>query len=143
MEAEAGKRVRISFICRLEDGTVHELAFSTPLEFVIGRGCAPPSLEKGMLGMKPGERRTIRVPGSEAEGSPCCGGTTARKHLSAGAARTREFGYDFAPGEGAGDVLLSAPSAPAKVLSGPPSGGYLFFEVELIGVEEADQKPRD
>ena len=141
MEAEVGQMVRFSFICKLEDGTVYEIAYSDTLEFVIGRGSAPPSLEKGMLGMKPGELRTIRVPGSEAREFPFDAGETAGGHSPAGAARTRKLGYDFAPGEEAGDVLLSGPSAPSRVVREPPAGGYLFFEVELIGVEDTNRKP--
>ena len=70
MEAEAGKRVRINFICRLEDGTIYDIADRDSLEFVIGQGNTLPSLEMGVLGMKPGEHRSIRVPGSEAEEFP-------------------------------------------------------------------------
>ena len=70
MEAEEGKRVSISFICKLEGGTISDIALRDPLEFVIGQGNTLPSLETGVLGMKAGDCRTIRVPAAEVEEFP-------------------------------------------------------------------------
>ena len=141
MEAEEGKRVRISFICKLEDGTVYDIVDRDTLEFVVGQGNTLPSLEMGVLGMKPGDQRTIRVPGAELEElgfgqdeAPTEG------HLPAGRDKTRKYGYDFGPGEGADDdVYLSIPASPTRPLRARPfAGSDLIFEVELIAVEGAD-----
>ena len=70
MEAEEGKRVRISFICKLEDGTIYHIADRDWLEFVVGQGKTWPSLETGVLGMKPGEHRSIRVPSTSPNSKP-------------------------------------------------------------------------
>jgi FKBP-type peptidyl-prolyl cis-trans isomerase 2 len=139
MEAEEGKRVRISFICKLEDGTSYAIAERNWLEFVVGQGKTLPSLERGVLGMKPGEHRTIRVPGAEIEGFPL--DETEARTLPAGAVRTPKLGYDFGPGEGVDDdVYLSIPSAPTKSWrERPAAGADLLFEVELIDVADADQ----
>ena len=141
MEAEAGKRVRISFICKLEDGTIYDIADRDTLEFVVGQGNTLPSLEMGVIGMKPGEHRTIRVPGSEADEFPFDEDEAPTEgHFPAGAARPSRYGYDFGPGEGADDdVYLSIPAAPTRPpRQGPPAGSDLFFEVEMIKVEDAD-----
>jgi hypothetical protein len=141
MEAEEGKRVRISFICKLEDGTIYDIADRDTLEFVGGQGNTLPSLEMGVLGMKPGEQRTIRVPGAELEEfdfdedeAPTEG------HFPAGGGSSRKYGYDFGPGEGADDdVYLSIPASPTRPLRARPAAGAdLIFEVELISVEDAD-----
>lgn len=141
MEAEEGKRVRISFICKLEDGTIYDMADRDTLEFTIGQGNTLPSLEMGVLGMKPGEHRTIRVPSSEAEEfsfdedeAPTEG------HFPAGTGGSEHYGYDFGPGDETGDdVYLTVPSAPTRALrERPPAGSDLIFEVDLISVEEAD-----
>ena len=70
MQAEEGKKVTISFICRLEDGTLYDLADRDSLEFVIGQGNMLPTLEIGVLGMKPGEHRVIRVSAAEVDEFP-------------------------------------------------------------------------
>ena len=64
MRAEEGKRVSIKFICRLEDGTVYDVADRDTLEFIIGQGNTLPTLEMGVIGMQPGDHRAILVPGS-------------------------------------------------------------------------------
>jgi FKBP-type peptidyl-prolyl cis-trans isomerase len=140
MEAEEGKRVRIRFICKLEDGTIYDIADRDTLEFVVGQRNTYPSLERGMLGMKPGEHRTIRVPGTEVAGfsfdedeAPTEG------HFPGGGTKPPKYGYDFGPGEGTGDdVYLTVPSTPARPLrERPPAGSDLLFEVEMISVEDA------
>jgi len=144
MEAEKGKRVRISFICKLEDGTSYHIADRNWLEFVVGKGNTLPSLESGVLGMKPGEQRTIRVPGAEIEEFHFDEAEALTQgHFPSGAARTPKFEYDFGPGEGAGDdVYLSIPTEPTRTgRKGPASGADLFFEVEMVAVADADEKP--
>jgi hypothetical protein len=141
MEAEEGKRVRISFICKLEDGTIYDIADSDTLDFVVGQGNTLPTLEMGVLGMTPGEHRTIRVPGAEVEDFDFDEDEASTEgHLPAGTARDPRFGYDFGPGEGADDdVYLSILAAPTRSLRERPSAGSdLFFEVEMISVEDAD-----
>jgi hypothetical protein len=140
MEAEKGNRVRISFICKLEDGTIYHIADRDWIEFVVGQGNTLPSLERGVLGMQPGEHRTIRVPAAEIEAFPFDEvQTPTQEHLPAGAARTPKFGYDFGPGEGADDdVYLSIPAAPTgSWLERPDAGTNLVFEVEMIAVTDA------
>jgi hypothetical protein len=144
MEAEKGKRVRISFICKLEDGTLYDVADRDSLEFVVGQGNILPSLALGVLGMKPGEHRIIRVPGAELEQFPFEEAEApAEGHLPAGADRTPKLGYDFGPGEGADDdVYLSIPPAPSRSRRAcPADGADLFFEVEMIAVEDAGPDP--
>ena len=144
MEAEAGKRVRISFVCKQENGTLYDIADHDTLEFVVGRGSTLPSLEKGVLGMKPGEQRVIRVPGSELRQFPFdeIAAPTAG-HTPDAAQKTAKFGYDFGPGEGGGDdVYLTVPAAPVRSLREPLAvGANLLFEVEMIAVEDAGLEP--
>ena len=142
MEAEEGKRVRISFTCKLEDGTIYHIAERDTLEFIVGQGNILPSLEMGILGMKPGEHRTIRVPGAEAEQFPFDeDAAPTGGHFPAGAVRSTKFGYDFGPGEGGDDdVYLSIPAAPTRPLREPlAAGSNLIFEVKMIAVVNADQ----
>lgn len=141
MEAEEGKRVRISFICKLEDGTIYDFADRDTLEFIVGQGNTLPTLEMGVLGMKPGETRTIRVPATEVEDfafdeveAP------TEEHFSAGGAGYKSYGYEFGPGEGGDDdVYLTVPAAPTRSFrERPPAGSDLSFEVNMIAVEDAE-----
>jgi len=141
MEAEEGKRVTISFICKLEDGTISDIALRDPLEFVIGQGNTLPSLETGVLGMKAGDCRTIRVSGAEAEEFPFNEDEAPTEaHFPAGAERIPELRYDFGPSEGGDDdVYLAIQEASSKPASDrTPAGPDLFYEVEMISVEDAD-----
>ncbi|MBJ6726115.1 FKBP-type peptidyl-prolyl cis-trans isomerase [Geomesophilobacter sediminis] len=138
MEAEEGKRVRISFICKLEDGTIYDIADADTLEFVVGQGNTLPTLEMGVLGMKPGDHRVIRVAASEAEEYPFDEDEAPTdSHFSAGA-RGPSFGYDFGPEDG-GDVYLTMPAAPTRPLQVRRKvASDLYFDVEMISVEEAE-----
>ena len=58
-----GDTVIISYIGRLEDGTVFDSTENrNPLEFTLGEGELIPGLEQGILGMMPGESKTIVIP---------------------------------------------------------------------------------
>ena len=130
MQAEEGKKVTISFICRLEDGTLYDLADRDSLEFVIGQGNMLPTLEIGVLGMKPGEHRVIRVPAAEVDEFPFDQQEPATEpHFPEGGG----IGYEFGPGD-EGDVILT-PQQPRET---PPAGTDLFFHVEMIKVEDAE-----
>jgi hypothetical protein len=141
MEAEEGKRVRISFVCKSEDGTIQDIALRDALEFVIGQGNTLPSLESGVLGMKPGDCRTIKVSAAEAEEFPFNEDEAPTdSHFPAGAERIPELQYDFGPSEGGDDdVYLAQAEASSKPLGERTAPGPdLFFEVEMISVEDAD-----
>jgi hypothetical protein len=141
MEAEEGKRVRLSFICKLEDGTIYDIAERDTLEFVVGQGNSLPSLESGVLGMQPGDIRTIRVSAAEVEEFPFDEDEAPTDgSFPAGAERIPELQYDFGPSEGGDDdVYLAAPETDLRrEAEGSPSGPDYFFEVEMIAVEDAD-----
>lgn len=129
MEVEHGRRVLIRYQCRLRDGRVYQVGEHDTLEFVVGVARIPAALELGILGMKPGERRTIRVPGAEVNLFPFPKGS----HFTTVSQSPPGVCYDFAPGEG-GDVLQSIPLG--KHFREPfPAGADLIFEVELLTVE--------
>ncbi|SNB46571.1 FKBP-type peptidyl-prolyl cis-trans isomerase [Geobacter sp. DSM 9736] len=135
MQADEGKRVTLTFICRLEDGTIYDFTERDLLEFVLGEGNTLPSLEMGVIGMKQGEQRTIRVPVSELDEFPFePEEAPVEPGFPAGAAGA---GYEFVPGE-EGDVLNEPPPRTTGARSLPPAGGYVYFEVELVKVRDAE-----
>jgi len=141
MEAEEGKRVSISFVCKLEDGTIQDVAVRDALEFVIGQGNTLPSLETGVLGMVPGDCRTIRVSAAEAEEFPFNEDEASTDpHFPAGAERIPALRYDFGPSEGGDDdvYLAMAQESSVPLSERAAAGPDLFFEVEMISVEDND-----
>jgi hypothetical protein len=137
MQADEGNRVTIRFICRYEDGTIYEFADRDTLDFVIGEGNTLPSLEKGVIGMAPGDLQTIVVSAAELvdypfylEEAPTDAG------FPAGIAGSGS-GDDYSPDE---DPALPEPDdLQIKPLKETPSvSSDLYFDVEMLAVEDAE-----
>jgi len=63
------KMVQMSYKGTLADGSVFSKSDAAkPLEFLVGAGTLIPTLEKGVLGMKVGDKRTITVKAADAYG---------------------------------------------------------------------------
>lgn len=74
-QAKNGDRVKVHYTGRLDDGSVFDSSEcgdcsceSAPLEFVIGEGNIIPGFEQGVIGMSPGESKTVVIPSAEAYG---------------------------------------------------------------------------
>lgn len=62
-KVKEGDTVRIHYTGKLEDGTVFDSSDGdNPLEFKVGEGKTIPGLEQGVIGMTPGESKSISVP---------------------------------------------------------------------------------
>jgi peptidylprolyl isomerase len=92
-QAEKGNRVRIDYTGRLEDGTIFDSTLesddcghddcdtevcddeecgcgceSGPMELTIGGGDFFPQIEEALVGMAPGEKKSVTIPAEEAFG---------------------------------------------------------------------------
>ena len=68
-QAKEGDTVRIHYTGRLKDGKVFDSSVDRePLEFTIGQGKTIPGVEQGVIGMTPGESKTINVLPDQAYG---------------------------------------------------------------------------
>lgn len=80
-QAKKGDKVRINYTGKLEDGTVFDSTIaaeccedddcgceSGPLELTIGNEEFFPQIEEGLIGMAPGESKTVLIPAEEAFG---------------------------------------------------------------------------
>ena len=68
-QAQDGNTVKVHYTGKLADGTVFDSsADREPLEVKLGTGSVIPGFEKGLVGMKVGEKKTIDVPVSEGYG---------------------------------------------------------------------------
>ena len=68
-QAQQGNRVKVHYTGKLDDGSVFDSSVGAePLEFTIGQGQMIPGFEQGVVGMEPGESRTIIIAADQAYG---------------------------------------------------------------------------
>lgn len=68
-QVKAGDTVNVRYTARLEDGTVvDDNTGGAPLQFTVGEGEVIPGFEEAVVGMSPGESRTVEVPSEKAYG---------------------------------------------------------------------------
>ena len=64
-----GDTVRVHYTGKLEDGTIFDSSINRePLEFTIGEGRLLPDFETGVMGMNPGDSKTINISCEKAYG---------------------------------------------------------------------------
>jgi peptidylprolyl isomerase len=70
-EAQKGKKVTVHYVGKLEDGTEFDSSEKrkTPFTFVLGSGQVIVGWDKGVEGMKIGERRRLKIPSALGYGS--------------------------------------------------------------------------
>ena len=77
VRAQPGSRIKVHYTGRLADGEVFDSSLDPPgdssgigepLEFVIGSGQMIPAFEQVVIGMKPGESKTVNIPAAQAYG---------------------------------------------------------------------------
>lgn len=69
-QAQVGNAVRVHYTGRLTDGAVFDSSENRePLEFTLGEGQVIPGFENAVVGLDPGESRTVTIPAEEAYGS--------------------------------------------------------------------------
>jgi len=68
-KAIKGERVKIHFTGKREDGTVFGTSKEDgPIEFVVGKGSVISGVEKGVIGMTAGDKKSITVPPEDGYG---------------------------------------------------------------------------
>jgi peptidylprolyl isomerase len=67
--AEEGDTVRVDYTLSLSDGSVYQTTVGKqPIEFVIGKGKMLADFKAAIIGMKPGESKTITIEAADAYG---------------------------------------------------------------------------
>jgi peptidylprolyl isomerase len=68
-QAQQGDTVKVHYNGTLEDGTSFDSsAGRDPLQFTLGASQVIPGFENAVMGMQPGEQKTITIPNAEAYG---------------------------------------------------------------------------
>ena len=78
VRAQPGSKVKVHYTGRLADGEVFDSSLDSsgdspeigePLEFVSGSGQMIPAFEQSVIGMEPGESKTVNIPAEHAYGA--------------------------------------------------------------------------
>lgn len=69
-QAKSGDTVKVHYTGKLEDGTEFDSSRGKdPLEFTLGEGRIIPGFEQAVLGMNPGDSKTVNIPADQAYGA--------------------------------------------------------------------------
>ena len=69
IEAQYGDTIMVHYVGTLDDGTRFDASStSSPLVFKVGEGDVIPGFEDAVIGMRPGESKSIRIPMEECYG---------------------------------------------------------------------------
>jgi peptidylprolyl isomerase len=67
--AKKGDTVKVHYVGKLDDGSIFDSSENRqPLEFVVGSNQVIPGLEEAVIGMDPGDKKTIKIPSEQAYG---------------------------------------------------------------------------
>ena len=138
--AKLGDTVKVHYAVKLEDGTiVGSTTNQEPLQFTIGDGQIIPGFDQAVVGMNPGESRTVQIPADQAFGP----------HLEEMVVRVerKNFPADWKPRVGEqvqfkqedGEILslMVTDTSEANVtLDGnhPLAGKDLTFDIQFLGI---------
>lgn len=68
-QAHEGSKVKVHYTGKLTDGTVFDTSKERePLEFTLGQKSVIPGFEQGIVGMEPGQSKTISISSGDAYG---------------------------------------------------------------------------
>jgi len=69
-QVKQGDTVKVNYTGKLSDGTIFDSSIGRhPMQFTLGKGQLIAGFEKAVLGMAPGEKRTVVIPSAEAYGA--------------------------------------------------------------------------
>ncbi len=140
MAIEAGDVVAIRLVGRIKGGNKFEETGEKPAIVIVGKRKLIPGLDSALLGMEPGQKKTVEIPPEKAYGNR---DPNLVKLIPMSA--FKKAGINPAPG-----VIVEIDGFPARVLS--VSGGRvqvdfnhelagktLVFDVEIVDVYKKDE----
>lgn len=152
-QAQKGDKVLIHFIGKLEDGTIIETTYDDaecceedsgchehgPMELVIGEDDFFPVVEAALVGMAPGDKKTIQLPAAEAFGEYDAEAVfTVEKHLLPEDMNPEVGDELILTGEDDEELEVTvvevAEHAVTFDANHPLSGEDLTYEVELVEI---------
>lgn len=142
MKIQPGKIVSLDYTLRLENGDeVESTAGRPPFEFTFGEGSIIPGLEKGISGLKMGDKKTITVIPSEAYGerNPEALRTIGKEQFPAG--MRLEVGESYYTRDKQGQTVVFAISdidgdTVTIDFNHPLAGKTLVFDISIVNVKK-------
>ena len=139
-QVKKGDRVKLHYTLRLQDGAVVESNVGqAPLEITVGKGKAIKGLESGLVGMSPGQTKTVVVKPAEGYGAKdqALVWTVPVDELPAGttAEAGAEVAFTRADGTRVEGRVVKVDAGQATVDGNHPlAGRNLTFEIKLVSI---------
>ena len=140
MKAEQGKRVKVQFVGRLEDGTVFgESPAEKPLEFTVGKDQLIPGFVQAVCGMEPGQKKSVQVEPEDGFGTYDPGKLLNLKREQLAKREPIQAGMKIALEDTAGHQFVGrvdsfTDQSVTLDLNHPLAGERLQFEIQLQAV---------
>jgi FKBP-type peptidyl-prolyl cis-trans isomerase 2 len=137
------KMVDVSYKGTLENGSVFSQSDpSKPLEFLVGAGTIIPTLEKGMMGMKVGDKKTISVKAADAYGEYDKAALRVIPRAQFPKDLPLKVGAQYQVNNGQGGPMVITISAVTDKdvtvdFNHPLAGKNLTFEVTIVKIRDA------
>lgn len=137
---EVNSSVTVNYTGRLADGSVFDSSLTEgrePLKATLGQGSLIPGFEKGLLGMKEGDKKVVEISSDEAYGS-------TREDLVVEVPKDRvpetvsegQMLQTMTP-QGPMNVIVKEVKEDVVVIDGnhPLAGKDLIFDLELVSID--------
>ena len=137
---DVNSTVSVNYTGRLEDGTVFDSSLTEgrePLSATLGQGSLIPGFEKGLMGMKEGDKKTVEIPFSEAYG-------TVREDFVVEVPKervpenvTEGLMLQTMTPQGPMNVIVKEVNEENVIIDGnhPLAGKDLIFDLELVSID--------
>ena len=141
----SNKMVQMSYKGTLADGSVFSQADAgKPLEFLVGAGTLIPTLEKAMLGMKVGDKRSITVKAADAYGEYDKAAVRAVPREQFQKDLSLKVGERYRVSGQGGPMVVTISAMDATTVTvdfnHPLAGKDLTFEVTVVKIRDATKE---
>lgn len=145
-QAKKGDTVKVNYTGKLDSGEIFDSSESCecgcesgPLQFTIGEGQVIPGFEDAVVGMAPGDSKTVKIPMDQAYGPRVeeMVAEVERAHLPEGADPVLGQQYEVAQDDGSEfQVIVTAMTDTTVTLDAnhPLAGQDLTFDITLMEI---------
>ena len=139
-EVKKGDKVAVHYHGKLTDNSTFDSSEGRePLQFTAGSGQVIKGFDDAVIGMKPGEKKTVHIPVHEAYGHASDDMRMEYPISDFPADMKPEVGMELQMGDNAGNVfpvVITAVNAETVMLDGnhPLAGQDLIFDLELVSI---------
>jgi peptidylprolyl isomerase len=139
-QAKIGNTVKVHYTGKFEDGMVFDTSTDgDPLEFRIGESQVIPGFEEAVVGMNPGESKTVNIPVEKAYGPHREDQVQVVDRKQLPADLKPEIGQQLEGRQPDGEIIVATVTDVTKSsvtldANHPLAGKNLIFEIQLIEI---------